>query len=145
MKIDCKIQPLDFCIKGFSIQDVEYDPQHENGSSTKITPEIVASTDLKDHTISINMDTLFYKEGKICELSIVSKFSLQFLLPYRILNHFTTDFLINIFSQLFLYTQGQLQGVFYERTLGTTFEGCIIQTRFADSLYLTTKDKLSTL
>lgn len=145
MKIDCKIQPLEFYIKGFSIRDVEYDPQHENGSSTKITPEIIQSADLKDHMIHINVESMFYKEGKICEIKIVSKFSLQFLLPYRILNHVSTDFLINIFSQLFLYTQGQVQGVFFERTQGTIFEGSIIHTRFEDSLYLTTKDKLSTV
>ncbi|MBA4057160.1 MAG: hypothetical protein C0490_20775, partial [Marivirga sp.] len=139
------IQPLEFCIKEFTIRDVEYDPQHENGSSTKITPEIIQSADLKDHLIRINIECLFYKEGKICDIKIESKFSLQFLLPYRILNHVSTDFLINIFSQLFLYAQGQLQGVFCERTRGTIFEGCIIHTRFVDSLYLTTKDKLSTV
>lgn len=143
MKIDCKIQPLDFCINEFTIQDVEYDPQHENGSSTKITPEIIQATDLMDHLIHINIESMFYKEGKICDIKLVSKFSLQFLLPYRILNHVSTDFLINIFSQLFLFSQGQLQGALYERTRGSVFEGSIIHTRFVDSLYLTTKDKLS--
>jgi hypothetical protein len=145
MKIDCKIQALDFCVTAFTIQDGEYDPQHEGSSMCKITPEIVSSSDLKEHLVNIAIESMFYKQGKMCEVKTLSKFSLEFLLPYRIKNHFSTDFLINVFSQLFLYANGQIQGVFSERTKGTVFEASILLTRFADSLYLTTKDRLSTL
>lgn len=142
VKIDCKIQPLDCRITTFGIQDVEYDPQLENSSSVKIRPEIHPSQDLKEHLVTIGIEARAHREGKVCDLKVVSEFSIQFLLPYRILNHVSTDFLINIFSQLFLYCHGQLQGVWFERTRGTVLEGYILQTRFVDSLYLTTKDKL---
>lgn len=142
MNIDCKIQTLDFTVERFSIEDKKYDLSNENAHTTKITPEIRPSNDYKDHLIHIFVETLVFKGGKICEIKTVSTFSIHFPMPYRIFNHFTTDFVINIFSQLFLYSNGQLHGVFRERTKGTEFETFILPTRFAESLGLVTKDVL---
>lgn len=145
MKIDCTIQILEFAVNGFTIEEKSYDPKNENGTGTKITPEIVSAADYKDHLINVYIDTVYYKQTKVCEIKTLSKFLLQFPMPYRIHNHFSTDLLLSIFSQLFLYSNGQQQGVFKERTTGTLFENCIIPTRFSDSLYITTKAILSTL
>ena len=145
MNIDCRIQTLDFTVERFCIDDKKYDPGSENAQSTKFTPQIKPSNDFKDHLIHIYVETLVFKGGKSCEIKTVSTFSLHFPMPYRIFNHFTTDFVINIFSQLFLYSNGQTHGVFRERTKGTEFETFILPTRFAESLGLVTKDVLQSL
>jgi len=140
MKIDCAIRIEGFSIDQFSLKAFTYSPDQEDKFTTRILPHLSSEKDNFRHTVDIKVETQAYRQGKKCDLSVTSKFSLEFPMPYKLSNHYSADFVVNIFSQLFLYANGQLSGVFAERTRETIFHDFIIQSRFQDSLAILTRN-----
>ena len=143
MKIDCAIRVDGFAVDHFEIKDSTYAQDLENRFSTRITPHVVSEKDNFKHVVEVTVETQAYRRGKVCDLTITSKFLLEFPMPYKLSNHYSADFVVNIFSQLFLYANGQLAGVFAERTQDTIFHDLIIQSRFQDSLSILTRNVIA--
>lgn len=143
MKIDCAIKIEGFSIDQFAIRDHTYTPDLENRFTTRISPSVSSEKDNIRHLVDITVETQAYRKGKVCELVVTSKFLLEFPMPYKLSNHYSADFVVNIFSQLFLYANGQLAGVFVERSKGTLFADFVIQSRFQDSLSILTRNVIA--
>ena len=143
MKIDCSIKIEGFSVDQFEIREHSYAIDQENRFTTRITPNLMSEKDNFRHTVEITVETQAYRNGKVCELAVTSKFLLEFPMPYKLSNHYSADFVVNIFSQLFLYANGQLSGVFAERTRDTLFSDFIIQSRFQDSLAILTRNVIA--
>ncbi|HTF20202.1 MAG TPA: hypothetical protein VK658_19160 [Chryseolinea sp.] len=143
MKIDCSIKIEGFSVDQFEIREHSYSSDQENKFTTRITPNVCSEKDNFRHAVDITVETLAYRRGKVCELTVTSKFLLEFPMPYKLSNHYSADFVVNIFSQLFLYANGQLSGVFAERTRDTLFTDFIIQSRFQDSLAILTRNVIA--
>jgi len=143
MKIDCSIKIEGFSVDQFEIREHSYASDQENRFTTRITPNLSSEKDNFRHTVEITVETLAFRNGKVCELAVTSKFLLEFPMPYKLSNHYSADFVVNIFSQLFLYANGQLSGVFAERTRDTLFSDFVIQSRFQDSLAILTRNVIA--
>jgi hypothetical protein len=143
MKIDCSIKIEGFSVDNFEIREHSYAIDQENKFTTRITPNLMSEKDNFRHAVEITVETQAYSNGKVCELAVTSKFLLEFPMPYKLSNHYSADFVVNIFSQLFLYANGQLSGVFAERTRDTLFTDFIIQSRFQDSLAILTRNVIA--
>ena len=143
MKIDCSIKIEGFSVDQFEIREHSYAQDQENRFTTRITPNLTSEKDNFRHAVDITVETLAYRSGKVCELTVTSKFLLEFPMPYKLSNHYSADFVVNIFSQLFLYANGQLSGVFAERTRDTLFSDFVIQSRFQDSLAILTRNVIA--
>jgi hypothetical protein len=143
MKIDCSIKIEGFSIDQFDIKEYTYSHDQENRFTTRISPHVTSEKDNFRHAVDITVETQAYRTGKVCELAVTSKFLLEFPMPYKLSNHYSADFVVNIFSQLFLYANGQLSGVFAERTHNTQFSDFIIQSRFQDSLSILTRNVIA--
>lgn len=143
MKIDCAIRIEGFSVDQFEIREQSYSPDQENRFTTRITPNVASEKDNFRHVVDITVETQAYRRGRVCDLSVTSKFLLEFPMPYKLSNHYSADFVVNIFSQLFLYANGQLAGVFTERTRNTQFSDFIIQSRFQDSLSILTRNVIA--
>jgi len=143
MKIDCSIKIEGFSIDQFDIKEYTYSADQENRFTTRISPHVTSEKDNFRHAVDITVETQAYKSGKVCDLSVTSKFLLEFPMPYKLSNHYSADFVVNIFSQLFLYANGQLSGVFAERTRNTLFGDFVIQSRFQDSLSILTRNVIA--
>ncbi|MGC3943641.1 MAG: hypothetical protein QM762_03730 [Chryseolinea sp.] len=143
MKIDCAIKIEGFSIDQFEIRDHSYTQDLENRFSTRFAPNVTSEKDNIRHLVDIKVETQAYRRGKVCELVVSSKYLLEFPMPYKLSNHYSADFVVNIFSQLFLYANGQLAGVFAERTKGTIFADFVIQSRFQDSLSILTRNVIA--
>lgn len=143
MKIDCSIRIEGFSVDQFEIKEHNYPQDQENRFTTRFVPNVCSEKDNFRHVVDITVETLAYKNGKVCELIVTSKFSLEFPMPYKLSNHYSADFVVNIFSQLFLYANGQLAGVFWERTRDTSFSDFTIQARFQDSLGILTRNVIA--
>jgi hypothetical protein len=143
MKIDCAIKIEGFSVDQFEIRDHTYTQDLENRFTTRIVPNVSSEKDNIRHVVDIKVETQAFRRGKVCELMVTSKFLLEFPMPYKLSNHYSADFVVNIFSQLFLYANGQLSGVFAERTRGTIFADFVIQSRFQDSLAILTRNVIA--
>jgi|GEM_PF-6372287 hypothetical protein len=143
MKIDCAIKIEGFSVDQFEIRDHTYSQDLENRFTTRIIPNVASEKDNIRHVVDIKVETQAYRQSKVCELAVTSKFLLEFPMPYKLSNHYSADFVVNIFSQLFLYANGQLSGVFAERTRGTIFADFVIQSRFQDSLSILTRNVIA--
>ena len=143
MKIDCSIKIEGFSVDQFEIREHSYASDQENRFTTRITPNLSSEKDNFRHTVEITVETQAFRNGKVCELAVTSKFLLEFPMPYKLSNHYSADFVVNIFSQLFLYANGQLSGVFAERTRDTLFSDFVIQSRFQDSLAILTRNVIA--
>lgn len=143
MKIDCAIRIEGFTVDQFDIRDQNYPQDQENRFTTRIVPNVASEKDNFRHNVDITVETQAYRRGKVCELAVTSKFLLEFPMPYKLSNHYSADFVVNIFSQLFLYANGQLTGVFAERTRDTLFQDFVIQSRFQDSLAILTRNVIA--
>lgn len=144
MKIDCSIRIEGFSVDQFDIKEHTYSQDQENKFTTRITPQVTSEKDNFRHIVDITVETQAFRRGKVCELAVTSKFLLEFPMPYKLSNHYSADFVVNIFSQLFLYANGQLSGVFAERTRNTIFSDFVIQSRFQDSLSILTRNVIAT-
>lgn len=143
MKIDCSIKIEGFVVDQFDIRVQPYSIDQENKFTTRFTPNLTSEKDNFRHTVDVTVETLAYRNGKVCEVVVTSKFLLEFPMPYKLSNHYSADFVVNIFSQLFLYANGQLSGVFAERTRDTIFSDFVIQSRFQDSLAILTRNVIA--
>ena len=143
MKIDCSIKIEGFSVDQFDIKEYTYSPDQENRFTTRIAPQVAWEKENFRHAVDITIETQAFRRGKVCELVVTSKFLLEFPMPYKLSNHYSADFVVNIFSQLFLYANGQLSGVFAERTRDTPFNDFIIQSRFQDSLSILTRNVIA--
>lgn len=144
MKIDCSIRIEGFSVDQFDIKEQTYSQDQENKFTTRIIPQVTSEKDNFRHLVDITVETQAFRRGKVCELAVTSKFLLEFPMPYKLSNHYSADFVVNIFSQLFLYANGQLSGVFAERTKDTLFADFVIQSRFQDSLSILTRNVIAT-
>jgi len=143
MKIDCSIKIEGFSVDQFEIREQTYAQDQENKFSTRFIPNLTSEKDNFRHAVDISVETLAYRRGKVCELVVTSKFLLEFPMPYKLSNHYSADFVVNIFSQLFLYANGQLSGAFAERARNTQFADFVIQSRFQDSLAILTRNVIA--
>lgn len=143
MKIDCAIKIEGFSVDQFEVRDHSYTQDLENRFTTRIVPNVSSEKDNIRHIVDIKVETQAFRRGKVCELAVTSKFLLEFPMPYKLSNHYSADFVVNIFSQLFLYANGQLSGVFAERARGTIFADFVIQARFQDSLAILTRNVIA--
>ena len=132
----------DLSIEYFAVKEGSYTEDRENRYGITMTPNVLASQDQKAYPVEVRVEVAIWKEGMICELRTHSEFSIEFTEPYDLKNKMTSDISLYIFTQLFLFASGQMQGALRVKTKDTIFDGMIIKARFMEELGPMTKSIL---